>query len=165
MEHRPNPGADKRDENVIAAYAVAHIPGATEPEFEVFDRATILRYQGYSRGGRIWETHFVEMAKKAVLGQLLKRLPKAVGAPPELEMPEAFVAGIEGMGGVIEDEGRVVDASTGEIADPPATERTPRRQRQQQPEPPPLPDEELPFENGIEPSLSLIHISEPTRPY
>ena len=99
LKHKPNPLADKRDENVIAAYAVAHLPGSTYPEFEVFDRSTINRYRGYSKSDGIWQSHFPEMCKKAVLGQLLKRLPKAVGAPPEPELfPDSFVSGLEDMG-------------------------------------------------------------------
>ena len=136
---------------MIAAYAVAHIPGASEPEFEVFDRATIDRYRGYSRGGNIWQSHFVEMAKKAVLGQLLKRLPKAVGAPPEPDaLPESFIAGLEGLDGVIEGDSRAVDTDTGEIVDEPPTdghlcpERKPRQPEQQPPAPEPVQDEGAP---------------------
>ena len=56
------------------------------------------------------------MAKKAVLGQLLKRLPKAVGAPPEPEaLPESFVAGLEGLDGLDMSNPQPVDMDTGEI--------------------------------------------------
>ena len=59
------------------------------------------------------------MAKKAVLGQLLKRLPKAVGAPPE---PPAYFDGAEiedDLSGVIDAEqgSYTVDTSTGEITE------------------------------------------------
>ena len=83
LKHTPKDG-DKRDESIVAAYAVANLPASIDPEFEVFSKADIDRFRGYSRGqGGPWKTHYPEMAKKAVLGQLLKRLPKAVGAPPE----------------------------------------------------------------------------------
>ena len=63
---------------------MAQLPGSTDAEFEVFQRGDIDRFRSYSRSkGGPWETHYGEMAKKAVLGQVLKRLPKAVGAPPE----------------------------------------------------------------------------------
>ena len=140
--------ADKRDVCVIAAYAVAHLPGALQPEFEVFDRATIDRYRGYSRGGNIWQSHFVEMAKKAVLGQLLKRLPKAVGAPDiPAEIPQAWVEGLEGLG--FDSDHYGVDASTGEIQEQevpsngaPVQDEPPKsRQRRQPAQQPPEIDE------------------------
>lgn len=84
LRHVPSPTGDRTDANIIAAYATAHFPGSMEPEFEVFFRGDIDRFRAYSRSrGGPWETHYGEMAKKAVLGQVLKRLPKAVGAPPE----------------------------------------------------------------------------------
>ena len=147
LKHKPNPLADKRDENVIAAYAVAHLPGSTYPEFEVFDRSTINRYRGYSKSDGIWQSHFPEMCKKAVLGQLIKRLPKAVGAPPEPELfPDSFVSGLEDMGEPDTNGAQAVDTSTGEILDAPAVDegatafgdapqRPQRRPRAQQPAP------------------------------
>ena len=61
------------------------LPGAIDPEFEVFYKADIDRARGYSRarGSSPWDTHFIEMAKNAPFKMLLKRLPKAVTAPPE----------------------------------------------------------------------------------
>ena len=123
LNHTINPNADRRDNNVMAAYAVAVLPGASEPEFEVFYRADIDRYRSFSRSkdGGPWVTHFAEMAKKAVLGQLLKRLPKAVGAPPESVIPamEADALSLEDLGIVdaqtSASEPIVVNTETGEI--------------------------------------------------
>ena len=106
MKHKPNPTADHSDGQVIAAYAVATRPGNMDPDFEVMDRATIDRYRGYSRSrSGPWDTHYVEMAEKTVLKQLLKRLPKSVTAPPE-PPPELLMAGYDlvapdGLEGVI----------------------------------------------------------------
>ena len=179
LKHRPNPLADKRDENVIAAYAVAHLPGSTYPEFEVFDRATINRYRGYSKSDGIWQSHFPEMCKKAVLGQLLKRLPKAVGAPPEPEnMPESFTAGLDFSDPYEQQEAgnwepqqayqsgaQVVDTSTGEILNAPAVDegatafgdapvRPQRRPRAQQPAPEPEVAVDDTMTNGLRPEES-----------
>ena len=106
VKHKPNPTADHSDGQVIAAYAVATRPGNMDPDFEVMDRATIDRYRGYSRSrSGPWDTHYVEMAEKTVLKQLLKRLPKSVTAPPE-PPPELLMAGYDlvapdGLEGVI----------------------------------------------------------------
>ena len=81
-------------------------PSKIEPDFEVMDRATLDRYRGYSRArSGPWDTHYVEMAEKTVLKQLLKRLPKSVTAPPE-PPPELLMAGYDlvapdGLEGVI----------------------------------------------------------------
>ena len=65
---------------VVATYADSDGGRASiDPDFEVMDRATIDRYRGYSRArSGPWDTHYVEMAEKTVLKQLLKRLPKSV---------------------------------------------------------------------------------------
>ena len=46
INHVPSPTAERTKENVIAAYAVAHTPGSTEPDFEVMLRADLDRYRG-----------------------------------------------------------------------------------------------------------------------
>ena len=145
LKHKPNPLADKRDENVIVAYAVAHLPYSTQPEFEVMDRPTIDRYRRFSRSDNIWQTHFVEMAKKAVLGQLLKRLPKAVGAPDTpAEIPEDWVTDLDFTDPY--DQEPQVDTQTGEVLEAVANEvnvivEAPKQQprQRQQPEAPPEP--------------------------
>ena len=106
LKHKPNPAADHSDGKIIAAYAVSTRPSKIEPDFEVMDRATLDRYRGYSRArSGPWDTHYVEMAEKTVLKQLLKRLPKSVTAPPE-PPPELLMAGYDlvapdGLEGVI----------------------------------------------------------------
>ena len=154
LKHKPNPLADKRDENVIVAYAVAHLPYSTQPEFEVMDRPTIDRYRRFSRSDNIWQTHFVEMAKKAVLGQLLKRLPKAVGAPDTpAEIPESWVTDLDFTDPY--DQEPQVDTETGEVVDQPPVEEAPKQQPRQQQRlghpPEPLPYKEEPAEEEYNP--------------
>ena len=70
------------DADVIAGYAVAHFPGATVPEFIVMTRAQILRHKGFSAfPDGPWKSHFQEMARKTLVKQLLKRLPKSRSLP------------------------------------------------------------------------------------
>ena len=85
LKHTVNPTGSRTDQELIATYAIAKLPGAIDPEFEVFYKADIDRARGYSRarGSSPWDTHFIEMAKNAPFKMLLKRLPKAVTAPPE----------------------------------------------------------------------------------
>ena len=159
LKHKPNPLADKRDENVIVAYAVAHLPYSTQPEFEVMDRPTIDRYRRFSRSDNIWQTHFVEMAKKAVLGQLLKRLPKAVGAPDTpAEIPESWVTDLDFTDPY--DQEPQVDTQTGEVLETVANEvnviveapkQQPRQQQRLGHPPEPLPYKEEPAEEESNP--------------
>ena len=97
---------DKRAENIIAAYAVAHQPGSMEPDILVFDRATLDIYRGYSRSrSGPWDTHYAQMCGKTVVKQLLKRMPKATAMlpepPPELEMAGYELVAPDGLEGVI----------------------------------------------------------------
>lgn len=88
LNHRPNPNAVQSPENLVAVYAIAKVPGADEPEWEVFYRARIDRYEKRSLRKSGWPREdWIEFAKKACLGQLLKRLPKKVGAP---ELPNGI---------------------------------------------------------------------------
>ena len=63
-----------------------------------------------------------EQAKKAVMKQLLKRLPEAVGAPPEMPVELDGMDLEDDVAGIINAEQgsytvRDVDASTGEVLD------------------------------------------------
>ena len=77
LRHVPNKDGKRADENIIAAYAVAHIPGNEQPEFTVFYRAEIddRRKRSPARNDGPWVTHYAQMAEKSVLRALLKRLP------------------------------------------------------------------------------------------
>lgn len=105
LVHIPQVGASQTDDDLIAVYAVAQTPGATVPEFEVMFRSTIDRYRARSAAGQKgsgpWSTDYVEMAKKTVIGQLLKRMPKSVQssevlmegepAPEQPQLPQAVI--------------------------------------------------------------------------
>ena len=88
LSHTPQEGG-RAEADLVAAYAIAVMPQASAPEFEVMTRPDIDRYRAFSSAKRgPWTTHFAEMAKKTVLGQLLKRLPKVPGdidSPSELD--------------------------------------------------------------------------------
>ena len=176
LVHVPKMNADKRDENVVAVYAMAMVPGATEWEWEVFDRGDIDRYRRLSRSDNVWKTNFAEMAKRGPLGRLLKRLPKDPRAPEPPELSDSIATGLDF--GVIEGDSRVVDTDTGEIGYVPGTvapdgnvygaspneqvkeymERpsTKARNQRQKPEPPPPPiPDELPFDPDEEQQAEL----------
>ena len=89
LKHTPQDGS-RSEGDLVAAYAIAIMPRSTAPEFEVMSRADIDRYRAFSaaKSRGPWASHFAEMAKKTVLGQLLKRLPKVPGdidSPPGLD--------------------------------------------------------------------------------
>ena len=117
--HKPKRNADKRDEKVVAVYAMAKLPGATEWEWEVFDRGDIDRYRTFSKSDNVWKTHFAEMAKRGPLGRLLKRLPKDPRAPQEPDfITDSMATGLDfGSVSIIEGESSLpaVDTDTGEI--------------------------------------------------
>ena len=88
IRHVPAESADRRNERIRAAYAVAIVPGAASPEWEVMYRETIERYRARGADRGPWRTDWGEMARKTVLRQLLKRLPRTPDAPPA--PPEAL---------------------------------------------------------------------------
>ena len=104
LEHQAT-ATDRSDKKLIAAYAVAVLPGSSAPEFEVMDRLELDRRRAKSPSVRAnktktpWFTDYAEMCKKTVLSQLLKRLPKRPGQPDvpdglevyEFEQPGDFV--------------------------------------------------------------------------
>ena len=94
LRHKPEPTADRRDDKIIATYAVAHLPGQSQPEYEVMFRGEIdaFRAKYVKARNSPWDTHLPAMVKKTVLKQILKRLPKSSMAPPE---PPAALEGID----------------------------------------------------------------------
>ena len=116
LRHVPVPDADRRDEKVFAVYAIARIPGGAGPEFEVMYRSTINRYKNLSRAqgaGAPWKMHYAEMAKKTVLGQLLKRLPKMPGALDEDDVGD----GIDGYQTMVDAEATMLTPHQRQLAD------------------------------------------------
>lgn len=82
LVHVPDPAAfDRKAERVRAVYAVARFPGGAT-EHEVLYRVEIDHFRAMSRArGGPWSEHYAEMGEKAVLGRLLKRLPRRAGEP------------------------------------------------------------------------------------
>ena len=103
--HRVIPTASRKDDDVIAAYAIVRLPGQLEPDYEVFLRQDIDRARSFSRASSgPWFDHFPLMCMKSVLKRILKRLPKSANAPPA---PPAQLANID-LGTVIDEQGRLV---------------------------------------------------------
>ena len=126
LVHRPDPFADRRDSNVVAAYAIAGLPGGGE-EWVVLYRSEIDRYRRFSasagRKGSPWDAHFGEMALKTVLGVLCKRLPKVPGQPSADPFEQTDQTGSDG--GVVVDVKGGVDVAAGLDAAPAQLDRPP----------------------------------------
>ena len=77
LRHVPSLNGEHQDKDIVAAYAVAHIPNNPQPEFTVLSRAEIddRRKRSPARSDGPWVTHYPQMAEKSVLRTLLKRLP------------------------------------------------------------------------------------------
>ena len=90
-KHIPSPTASRRDQDIIAGYAVANLPRSTVPMYEVMMRGDFDRHKGYSRAKKDdspWNKFYGQMCKKTVLRQLVTLLPQPAGivmdVPPEL---------------------------------------------------------------------------------
>ena len=116
LDHIPSPTASNSPDDIEHVYAVARFPNGGI-EYDVMARPTIDRYRAYSKArGGPWNDHYEEMAKKAVIKRLLKRLPRSANDPGP---PPQELANI--------DDGRqlvTVDHDTGAIIDPPAANPT-----------------------------------------
>ena len=74
--HKPNRKVKKGGDNVIAAYAVAHLQNGTKT-FAVLERGEIDHRRG--RGGsnsKAWKLDYAAMAKKSAIRELWKWVPK-----------------------------------------------------------------------------------------
>ena len=74
--HRPSLG-EKKDDDLVAVYAVALVKDAPRPQFEVMSREQVNAIRGRSRAAKDgpWVTDFAEMARKTVVKRLCKYLP------------------------------------------------------------------------------------------
>ena len=97
LRHKPDMSVSRRAKDLVAAYAVAVMPGAAEPEFVVLFRSDIERHRSFSRAknGIGWTKSYAAMARKTAGHQLCNQLPDMGGLP---EVPEEL------MGYQIEDE-------------------------------------------------------------
>ncbi len=164
LRHTPNAKGSRKTDDIIAAYVIAQVPGATAPLFEVMLRGDIDWHMGYSQNGREgkgpWASHYGEMAKKTVLRQILRRLPQPSGFAPIMDedMPDLSQVEIGGyeemphppMDDVVEEE--LVEDMPAEEA--PARKPNPRRSKASQEADQPEAEEELveemPAEEGVQ---------------
>ena len=146
VDHVPSPSASNAPEDLIYVYAIARLPGSTDPQYDVMSRATVDRYRAFSArpDKPPWTTHFEEMAKNAVLKRLLKRLPKSSRAPAEaleLERVDTFEdAATLGESST----GEIVDTTTGEIMEAEKPVRQPKAKVRQKASPLPESDADRP---------------------
>ena len=122
---------DRRDEKIIAVYAMAKLPGSDDWEWVVFDRTQVDAYRAMCIGGNrgsadIWAKHFGEMAKRGPLGRLLKRLPKDPRAPALPDLTEREEAAIDFGGQVVESMGTdIPDEPEQPFGEPPKYDDSP----------------------------------------
>ena len=120
LKHIPAMLGSKSSDDIIAVYAVARLPAAASPTFEVMMRGDIDRHMGYSPSGKNgpWGTHYGPMSEKTVISKILKRLPQIPG----------FAIRYEEELDHVETEG-FVNTDTGEVFDhPPIDEEPPAPQ-------------------------------------
>ena len=91
LKHTPSPTATRRDQDIIAGYAVANLPRSSVPVYEVMMRGDFDRHKSYSRAtgqDSPWNKFYGPMCAKTVLRQVVKILPQPAGVvtdvPPEL---------------------------------------------------------------------------------
>ena len=99
LRHKPHPQASRDDGSLIAAYALARVPGSESMEFTVMFRAEIDLRRAKSPSGNNpkapWATNFAEMARKTAMGQVLKRLPKRPGDPEPPDVDGLLGEGVD----------------------------------------------------------------------
>ena len=128
LRHVPNEDAARDSDSLIAAYAVAKVPGADEPEFRWMFRNEIDARKAKSPASKKpdspWKQHYAEMAQKTAMGQVLKRLPKRPGQPDPPDDDEMLAQGFD-LEYDTPDDDDIEDAEV--VESPPASE--PARER------------------------------------
>lgn len=99
--HRPALFSERRtDEDILAAYAVAHLKNSAEPQFRVMTRDEILKRKAASRGsGRSdspWVQWFPEQCMKTAVRALAKLLPLSDEFRAAEELDNRYDVGVMG---------------------------------------------------------------------
>ena len=99
LKHKVDPLGGRDDDQLVAAYAVAHMPRGSQPSFVVMYRSEIERYRGFSPSREskrsAWNTHYPEMSRKTVLRRLLHALPVPAGLDRSSEDTDGLALGVE----------------------------------------------------------------------
>jgi len=78
LRHVPNPDSENRkDSDIVAAYAIAHLKGATRPVFRVITRKQINEHRRKSQTADSgpWVEHFPKMCCKTAIHEIETYLP------------------------------------------------------------------------------------------
>lgn len=142
LRHRRDPEAQQGWDNIRAAWALAHIPGATRPEFVVLYRNDLAHAKSHAQTQMVWTKHPDQMALKTALKALCKRLPTRntmlFDDGAEMGDPEPLPEVIE------------VEAVEVEEAAKPAPKPKPKPAPKPEPEAAPAPVEEEPPAETVE---------------
>ena len=151
--HKPNPDVDRSEQNMLAVYAVAHMPGNPVPEYEVMYANEAMVFKKNNKGP--WTTWPIQMYRARVLKRLLSRLPINLSLMNQLNQSEEEVLEI--------DEDTVVDAEPIDVtpieAPPPApakkapAKKAPAKKAAPAPQPAPEPEPEPEPEPAPEPEM------------
>lgn len=107
LDHTPSEVGSRADADVIAAYAIAKLPGGADPMFEVMWRVDIDRHKAFSRSRKrsSWDSHYPEMALKTVQKKLLRRLRQpSVFSPADYPNRDTESIEMEGYDGFENDD-------------------------------------------------------------
>lgn len=85
--HRPNLKADRGADNIIAFYAVAHLPDGLKV-FHVMTKGEVdaIRERSRAKDNGPWVTDYVQMGMKTAVKQLVKYLPQSIELAAAVEL-------------------------------------------------------------------------------
>ena len=88
FSHKPSPERSYGDfEKIVAAYAIAWIPGAQQPEFRILYWKELRKIRETARTRKVWNEWPHEMAMKSALRRVCKKLPTRSFAPGLFDDP------------------------------------------------------------------------------
>ena len=134
LYHVPNPQVERDERNLLAVYAVAHLPGNDMPEYEVMYASEAATFRKQNRGP--WTTHPIQMYRGRVLKRLINRLPIGLSLMAQIHQDEDAM---------VIDESEIIEAEVVEPEpepEPPKKKAPPKRKAAPKPAPAPEPEPE-----------------------
>ena len=132
LYHKPNPDAEREESNMLAVYAVAHMPGNPTPEYEVMYANEAIKFRKKNKGP--WTTWPLQMYRARVLKRLLSRLPINLTLMNQLHQSDEDGFSI--------DEANVIDVESEEVEEARLVEKpkpAPKKKAAPKPKPAPKP--------------------------
>ena len=92
VEHAWHPDVEKRDEDIVGAYAIAKLTTTDEPVIIVLNRADIEKSRRLGAANGPWKSHYAAMARKTAIRRLLTGGLVPLGAELNTAVSEDIVA-------------------------------------------------------------------------